>query len=98
MAEASGLQARARDGPRYSCGGRSRVACRRPGRTTTTLDSAAEHLAGVDAAPTPEALTELIADKGYHARNGLKALADGPWKNRFSEPKRDEFSRWKEGP
>lgn len=67
------------------------------GDTTTmpgTLASAAEHLAGVDAAPTPEAPVELIADKGYHSRDALKALDDGPWKSRISEPHRDEFSRW----
>jgi transposase len=67
------------------------------GDTTTmpdTLASAAEHLAAVDAAPTPEAPAEVIADKGYHSRDGLKALDDGPWKSRISEPHRDEFSRW----
>ena len=67
------------------------------GDTTTmpgTLASAAEHLAAVDAAPTPEAPAELIADKGYHSRDALKALDDGPWKSRISEPRRDEFSRW----
>ena len=53
------------------------------GDTTTmpgTLASAAEHLAAVDAAPTPKAPAELIADKGYHSREGLKALEDGAWK------------------
>ena len=67
------------------------------GDTTTmpgTLASAAEHLAAVDAAPTPEAPAELIADKGYHARDALKALDGGPWKSRISEPQRDAFSRW----
>ncbi len=58
-----------------------------------TLAGAAEHLAAVEAAPKPEAPAELIADKGYHSRDGLKALDGGPWKNRISEPKRDEFSR-----
>jgi transposase len=67
------------------------------GDTTTmpgTLASANAHLAAVDAAPTPTAPAELIADKGYHSRAGLKALDDGPWKTRISEPRRDEFSRW----
>jgi hypothetical protein len=67
------------------------------GDTTTmpgTLTSAVEHLVAVDAAPTPETPAELIADKGYHARDALKALDDGPWKSRISEPHRDEFSRW----
>ena len=59
-----------------------------------TLARAAEHLAAVDAAPTPTAPAELIADKGYHSRAGLKALDGGPWKTRISEPRRDEFSRW----
>lgn len=59
-----------------------------------TLDSAAEHLKAVDAAPTPEVPAELIADKGYHSRAGLKALDGGPWQSRISEPHRDEFSRW----
>jgi len=67
------------------------------GDTTTmpgTLASAAEHLAAVGTSPTPEAPAELIADKGYHSRDGLKARDGGPWKSRISEPKRDEFSRW----
>ena len=67
------------------------------GDTTTmpgTLARAAEHLAAVDAAPTPKAPAELIADRGYHSRAGLKALDGGPWKTRISEPRRDEFSRW----
>src|SRR5438309_7542696 len=67
------------------------------GDTTTmpgTLASAVEHLAAVNAAPTPTAPAELIADRGYHSRAGLKALDGGPWKTRISEPRRDEFSRW----
>jgi hypothetical protein len=36
----------------------------------------------------------LIADKGYHSRDALKALDDGPWKSRISEPHHDEFLRW----
>ena len=59
-----------------------------------TLNSAAEHLNAVDATPTPEAPAELIADKGYHSRDALKALDDGPWKSRISEPHHDEFLRW----
>ena len=67
------------------------------GDTTTmpvTLASAAEHLAVVGAAPTPVAPAALIADKGYHSRDALKALDGGPWKSRISEPHRAEFSRW----
>jgi transposase len=59
-----------------------------------TLASAVEHLASVGATPTSEEPAELVADKGYHAREGLKALEDGPWKLRISEPKRENFSRW----
>ena len=36
----------------------------------------------------------MIADKGYHSRDALKALDGGPWKSRISEPHRDRFSRW----
>src|ERR1700758_5498986 len=71
--------------------------CADQGDTSTmpdTLASAAEHLAAVNAAPTPEAPAELIADKGYHSRDALKALDGGPRKSRISEPKRDGFSRW----
>jgi transposase len=50
--------------------------------------------AAVDAAPTPEAPAELIADKGYHSRDALKALDGGPWKARISEPHRDGCSLW----
>ena len=67
------------------------------GDTTTmpgTLASATEHLAAVDTAPTPEVPAELVADKGYHSRDALKALDGGPWKSRISEPHRAEFSRW----
>ena len=59
-----------------------------------TLASAAEHLAAVAAAPTPDAPAELVADKGYHSRAGLKELEDGPWKSRVAEPRRDGFLRW----
>jgi transposase len=67
------------------------------GDTTTlpdTLASAAEHLAAIGAAPTPDAPAELVADKGYHSRAGLKELEDGPWKSRIAEPRRDGFLRW----
>ena len=67
------------------------------GDTTTlpeTLESAATHLAGVDVTPTPDDPAELVADKGYHSRAGLKELEDGPWKSRVSEPRREGFLRW----
>ena len=59
-----------------------------------TLESAARHLAAVEAAPSTEAPAEMVADKGYHSRETLKSLDDGPWKTRIAEPKRDGFSRW----
>ncbi|MFC7478148.1 hypothetical protein ACFQS7_27630 [Dankookia sp. GCM10030260] len=49
--------------------------------TTTlpgTLESAARHLAAISAAPSAEAPTEMVADKGYHTREVLKTLDDGP--------------------
>lgn len=60
----------------------------------STLATAAEHLAAVDAAPTAEAPADLIADKGYHSRDTLKTLEDGPWKTRVSERRIDGFLRW----
>ena len=36
----------------------------------------------------------MVADKGYYSRAGLKAMEDGPWKGRVSEPRRDGFLRW----
>lgn len=59
-----------------------------------TLASAARHLAAVETAPSAEAPAEMVADKGYHSRELLKTLDDGPWKTRIAEPKRDGFSRW----
>ena len=53
-----------------------------------------EQLAALDAAPTPEAPAELVADKGYHSRDTLKRLADGPWKTRVSERRVDGVLRW----
>ena len=59
-----------------------------------TLESAVRHLAAVEAAPSAEDPAELVADKGYHSREVLKALDDGPWKTRIAEPRRDGFLRW----
>src|SRR6476659_7575087 len=59
-----------------------------------TLENAARHLAAVEAAPSAEAPAEMVADKGYHSRETLKSLDDGPWKTRIAEPRRDGFSRW----
>jgi len=67
------------------------------GDTTTlpeTLKVAEANLAAVDAAPTAEEPAELVADKGYHSRDGLKDLEDGPWKSRIAEKKQPNVSRW----
>src|SRR3954468_18617390 len=45
-----------------------------------TLKAAEANLAAVGAVPTPEDPAELVADKGYHSRGGLKDLEDGAWK------------------
>src|ERR671913_834707 len=58
-----------------------------------TLESAARHLAAVEAAPNAEAPAQLVTDKGYHSRETLKSLDDGPWKTRIAEPRRDGFPR-----
>ena len=67
------------------------------GDTTTlreTLKAAAANLAAVGAAPTPADPAELVADKGYHSRDGLKELEDGAWKSRIAEKKVAGVSRW----
>jgi transposase len=60
----------------------------------TTLEAAEANLAAVDAAPTPEDPAELVADKGYHSRDGLKELEDGAWKSRIAEKKVAGVHRW----
>ena len=68
------------------------------GDTTTldpTLEAAARNLAEIGLAPTSEAPCELIADKGYHSRDGLKDLDGGVWKTRIAEPKPSKgYLRW----
>ncbi len=67
------------------------------GDTTTlpaTLEAAEANLAVVGAAPTPADPAELVADKGYHARDGLKELEDSAWKSRIAEKKVAGVSRW----
>jgi hypothetical protein len=59
-----------------------------------TLEAAEANLAAVDAAPTPEDPAELVADKGYHSRDGLKDLEDGAWKSRIAEKKVRGVHRW----
>jgi transposase len=60
-----------------------------------TLEAAEANLAAVGAAPTPEDPAELVADKGYHSRGGLKELDDGAWKSRIAEKKTAGVSRWR---
>jgi len=67
------------------------------GDTTTlpkTLAAAEANPASVDAAPTAEDPAECVTDKGYHSRAVSKALDDGPWKTRISEPRQKGFARW----
>src|SRR6476661_878488 len=59
-----------------------------------TLEAAEANLAAVGAAPTPEGPAELVADKGYHSRDGLKDLEDGAWKSRIAEKRQPDVSRW----
>ena len=59
-----------------------------------TLKAAEANLAAVGAGPLVEDPAELVADKGYHSRDGLKDLEDGPWKSRIAERKRSDVSRW----
>jgi hypothetical protein len=50
-----------------------------------TSATAEADLAAVGAGPTVEDPAELVADKGYHSREGLKDLEDGPWRSRIAE-------------
>ena len=59
-----------------------------------TLEAAEENLGSVGMEPSPEDPAELVADKGYHSRGGLKDLEDGAWKSRISEPKSNGIHRW----
>jgi transposase len=59
-----------------------------------TLEAAEANLAAVGAAPTPEDPAELVADKGYHSRDGLKELEDGAWRSRIAEKKAAGVNRW----
>ena len=68
------------------------------GDTTTldpTLKEAEKNLSAVGLAPTPGEPSDLVADKGYHSRDVLKGLDDGPWKTRIAEPRPSTgYSRW----
>ena len=60
-----------------------------------TLEEAETNLEVVGKAPSLEDPAELVADKGYHSRGGLKDLEDGAWKSRIGEPKPKGINRWK---
>src|SRR4051812_20559799 len=60
-----------------------------------TLGAAGANLAAVGAGPTVEDPAELVADKGYHSRDGLKDLEDGAWKSRIAEKKATGVNRWR---
>ena len=74
---------------------RSTPAIRAIPRPPATLEAAATKLAAVDAAPAVEDPVELIADKGYHSRDSLKDLDDGPWTSRIAEKKVQGVNRWR---
>ena len=59
-----------------------------------TLEAAEQNLESVGKEPSPEDPAELVADKGYHSRGGLKDLEDSEWKSRISEPKPNGINRW----
>ena len=68
------------------------------GDTTTlaaTLTAAEATLAAVNKTPTPEDPAELVTDKGYFGREGLKRLEDSAWKTRIAEPRGKGVSRWR---
>jgi hypothetical protein len=68
------------------------------GDTTTlapTLEAAARNLGEVGLAATQEEPCVVAADKGYHAREPLKALEGGVWKTRIAEPEPAKgYRRW----
>jgi transposase len=59
-----------------------------------TLEAATRDLDAAGLAPSAEAPTELVADKGYHSPAVFKNLADGPWQTRIAEPRPKEVQRW----
>lgn len=68
------------------------------GDTTTlsaTLEVAERNLSAVGVAPSGDEPCVLVADKGYHARDQLKALEGGVWKTRIAEPEPAKgYLRW----
>jgi hypothetical protein len=76
-----------KSGGQLICG----ASCANRGDTTTmpgTLTVAAKQLAAAETVPTAEAPAELVADKGYHSRDGLK----GPGRRPVDEPHRRAVS------
>ena len=60
-----------------------------------TLEIAERNLGEVGLAPTEDDPCDLAADKGYHAREQLKALEGGVWKTRIAEPEPAKgYLRW----
>ena len=59
-----------------------------------TLTAAEANLAVLGTQPTPEDPAELVTDKGYHSREGLKQLDDSAWKTRIAEKKAPGLLRW----
>src|SRR5262249_39929220 len=59
------------------------------------LEAAARNLDAVELAPSQDAPCVVVADKGYHAREQLKALEGGKWKTRIAEPDPSKgYLRW----
>jgi len=60
-----------------------------------TLEAAARNLDEVGLAPTEDEPCVVVGDKGYHAREPLKALDGGVWKTRIAEPEPAKgYRRW----
>ena len=68
------------------------------GDTTTlspTLEATARNLDAVGLAPSEDEPCVVVADKGYHAREPLKALEAGVWKTRIAEREpANGYLRW----
>ncbi|HEV7284312.1 MAG TPA: transposase [Kaistia sp.] len=65
-----------------------------PATLPDTLRAAATTLTALGVQPTPDDPAELVADKGYHSRGGLKGLDASPWKTRIAEKKIPGALRW----
>jgi transposase len=60
-----------------------------------TLEAAARNLGQVGLAPSEAEPCVVVADKGYYAREQLKALEGGEWKTRIAEPEPAKgYLRW----